>query len=427
MITALPSPPSRSDVPATFITKADALLGALPLFVTETNAVSVALTLNSTNDTSTSSVAIGTGTKTFTVTAGKSFQPGMYLVIADTAAPSTNSMFGQITSYSGTSLVMNIISVRGSGTKTAWVISQSSAGSAQAGANTDITSLASPAVADATANTQALGDNSTKVATTAYVDRAAGSKIQPILASVASSALTVSASLLTLDFRSSTLASGAVTTLSGTPSNLVISSGSTLGTVSAVQSRIVVIALNNAGTIELAAVNISGGNDLTETGVISTTAEGGAGAAGSANVIYSTTARTNVAYRVIGYIESTQATAGTWATAPSTIQGYGGQALAAMSSFGYGQTPQNMTGSRSAATTYYNTTGRTIEVHVSATGTTVGSFYVTPTVAGMVYPDNGPYEVGAGYINHYSFAVPPGASYRVALISCNITRWVELR
>lgn len=153
------------------------------------------------------------------------------------------------------------------------------------------------------------------------------SRIQPISASVAASALTISAGTLSLDFRSAMLGSGAVTTVSGTPADLVISSGSTLGTVSGQQSRLAVLALNNAGTIELAAVNIAGGNDLTETGLISTTAEGGAGAADSAGVAYSTTARANVAYRVLGYIESTQAAAGTWATAPSTIQGAGGQAM----------------------------------------------------------------------------------------------------
>jgi len=85
-----------------------------------------------------------------------------------------------------------------------------------------------------------------------------------------------------------------------------------------------VLAINNAGTIELAAVNLAGGTRLDEANLITTTAEGGAGAADSATVIYSTTARTNVAYRVLGIVRSTQATAGTWATAPSLIQGYGG-------------------------------------------------------------------------------------------------------
>ncbi len=142
MITALPSPPSTND-PSNFATKADALLAALPGFVTEANATAVAMNLNSTTDTSASSVAIGTGAKSFTVSTGKSFQSGMWLVIADTAAPSTNQMYGTVTSYdTGTgALVMNIVSVRGSGTKTAWVISQSAPGGAAVGANSDITSL----------------------------------------------------------------------------------------------------------------------------------------------------------------------------------------------------------------------------------------------------------------------------------------------
>jgi|GEM_PF-2114615 len=120
-ITPLPTPPSRS-APSTFSTLADAFLGALPTFVTEANAQAAALELNDTTDASASSVAIGTGAKTFVVTAGKSFQPGMSLMIADDAAPSTNWMHGQVTSYSGTTLVMNITAIGGSGTKTAWTI-----------------------------------------------------------------------------------------------------------------------------------------------------------------------------------------------------------------------------------------------------------------------------------------------------------------
>jgi hypothetical protein len=150
-------------------------------------------------------------------------------------------------------------------------------------------------------------------------------QIQPIsaVANTPANSLTISASLLGLEFRSATLTSGNVTSVSGTPSNLVVPSTATLGTTNAVQSRLLVLALNNAGIIELAVVNSSGVNNLSETGVISTTAIS-AGAT-SASVVYSTTARSNLAYRVLGYIESTQATAGTWVTAPSVIQGNGGQ------------------------------------------------------------------------------------------------------
>lgn len=180
-------------------------------------------------------------------------------------------------------------------------------------------------------------------------------KIQPITASAASSALTITLSPTVLDFRSATIGSGTVTTVSNSTSiSVVVPSTATLGTVSAVQSRLVVLAINNSGTMELAVTNISGGSDLSETGVISTTLI--AAASNSATLYYSTTARTSVAYRVVGYVESTQATAGTWATAPSTIQGYGGCALDAMSSIGYGQTWQTVT--RTSGTTYYNTTGK---------------------------------------------------------------------
>lgn len=238
-------------------------------------------------------------------------------------------------------------------------------------------------------------------------------QIQPISASVATNALTISASSLTLDFRSTTLGSGTVTTVTGTPSNLVVPSTATLGTINAIQSKLVVLALNNAGTIELAVINIAGGNDLTETGVITTTTISATATAN--NVAYSTTGRTGVAYRVIGYIESTQATAGTWSTAPSTIQGYGGQALAAMSTLGYGQTWQSVV--RTSGTTYYNTTGKPILFYLTANVT--GSLSVT--VNGVAMPD-----AQASNNANISIVIPPGASYSYTLVGSAQASW-ELR
>lgn len=143
-----------------------------------------------------------------------------------------------------------------------------------------------------------------------------------ISASVAANAMTITIQPQALDFRSATLGSGTLTRVRNAAAvTTVISSGSTGGTTNAVQSRIAVLALNNAGTIEAAWCNMAGASALSEEGLITTVAEGGAGAADSATTVYSTTARTNVAFRVLGYIESTQATAGTWATAPSKIQG----------------------------------------------------------------------------------------------------------
>ena len=248
------------------------------------------------------------------------------------------------------------------------------------------------------------------------------SKIQPITASVAASALTVTLNPTILDFRASPLTSGTVTTIAVPAAiSVTIPSTSTMGTVSAQQSRIVVIAINNAGTVELAAVNIAGGSVLDETTLITTTAAVAAG--NSATAYYSTTARTGVAYRVVGYVESTQATAGTWATTPSTLQGYGGQALAAMSSLGYGQTWQTVTGSRSNGTTYYNTTGKPICVSIHANNSFAGSTLLT--VNGITVSQI--YQNGAGTGTSTNIAIVPPSGTYVNSGANTAAFWAELR
>jgi hypothetical protein len=129
-------------------------------------------------------------------------------------------------------------------------------------------------------------------------------------------------------FRNPTLGTGEFEYVStASDLTLTISSGSTLGGTNGVQMDIVARVVNDAGTLRLTAENRAGGMDVSEMGVISTTAEGGSGGADSATTIYSGTAVTSKAYRTAGIIRSTQATAGTWATAPSLIQGVEGQAL----------------------------------------------------------------------------------------------------
>lgn len=243
-------------------------------------------------------------------------------------------------------------------------------------------------------------------------------------ASVSGNALTLTLNPCSLRFRSPTLGSGGVNCRAITSQlSLTVSSGSTLGTVSGQASRLVLLALDNAGTVELAVVNIAGGNKLDESNLISTTAEGGAGGADSASVIYSAIARTSRPYRVLGYIESTQVTAGTWATAPSTIQGCGGQALAAMSSLGYGQTWQSFsTAARSLGTTFYNTTGKPIMVYCRATSD--GSNSIQILIGGITFRGS----VASNSNQSTIFAiVPPGASYVIALAGGSYLECAELR
>jgi hypothetical protein len=244
-------------------------------------------------------------------------------------------------------------------------------------------------------------------------------QIQTIGATVATNALTVTFAPSILDFRASPLTSGVVNQRATTSTtSLVVPAGATLGTVSAVQSRIAVIAIDNSGVVELAVINLSGGVNLDETTLINTTAISGASSA--ANVFYSSSARTGVPFRVLGYVESTQTTAGSWASSPSTIQGSGGQALTSLGSFGFGQTWQDVSGSRVLSTTYTNSTGKPIEViHTPSTGAVTATY----TISGLSYQS----VSAAGGRTPSSFVVPNGATYSIAQSAGTVTAWIELR
>lgn len=78
---------------------------------------------NSLLATSVTSLSIATGSKVFTTQSGKSFQTGEYIIAVSAANPTVNYMFGDVTSYSGTTLTLNSTIIGGSGTKTDWIIS----------------------------------------------------------------------------------------------------------------------------------------------------------------------------------------------------------------------------------------------------------------------------------------------------------------
>lgn len=166
-----------------------------------------------------------------------------------------------------------------------------------------------------------------------------------LTASVGSSALTITltdalgntpngGSPVLIPFRNATIATGTPVWRAVTGSTtLVISSGSTLGTASSsVPFRVWVVAFDDAGTIRLGAFQtVTGGATptafapLAESSVASSTAEGGAGGADSPAVFYTGTAVSSKAYRIIAYMDwsSGLATAGTWASGPTTIQMFG--------------------------------------------------------------------------------------------------------
>ncbi len=133
---------------------------------------------------------------------------------------------------------------------------------------------------------------------------------------------------IAFDFRSAIEATGTPSELVVTGAlSLAISSGSTLGTTSAAPHRIWVVLFNDGGTARLGAICTQSYSSaaialypLADDILASATAEGGAGAADSAGVIYAGSAVSAKGMRILGYIESTQTTAGTWTTAPSKVQ-----------------------------------------------------------------------------------------------------------
>ncbi|HVI51509.1 MAG TPA: hypothetical protein VM661_09890 [Candidatus Sulfotelmatobacter sp.] len=247
------------------------------------------------------------------------------------------------------------------------------------------------------------------------------SQIHSITAAVAANALTATLQPEPLMFRNPTLTNGAPITVS-IPGALSVSvpSGATLGTVSGQQSLLALICLYNGGNPVLGVVNLAGGVDLSETNLLSATAIS-AGAT-SASTVYASVAVVSSPYRVVGLITLTEAVAGTWATAPTGVQGAGGMAMAAMQSLGFGQTWQNLTASRALGTTYYNTTGRPIFISITCSGNSgVGtSIQVNGVSTGLSGYVNG----GADLV--YTAIVPPGQSY-VATTGVVLNTWSELR
>lgn len=151
----IPDAPNRStDTQAEFDTKAEAFTAYLADdFSTDMNTYATdlaAVAIGYYSATSSTSVAIGTGSKSFTVTTGKAYAAGDYLVIADSSAPTTNFMWGQVTSYnSGTgALVFDSQAIVGSGTKTAWTINLSGAQGATGGSQLTSPNLVGTPVQD---------------------------------------------------------------------------------------------------------------------------------------------------------------------------------------------------------------------------------------------------------------------------------------
>ncbi len=134
-----------------------------------------------------------------------------------------------------------------------------------------------------------------------------------------------------IPFRHATQTDGSETVIKLTAAlSLTISAGSTLGAVDAEAARFWIVCFNDGGTLRMGAINCLEMtattqiiHPLDESTLQSSTAEGGAGAADTAGVIYTGSAVTTKAMRIIGHVTweaNALATAGLYASAPDIVQ-----------------------------------------------------------------------------------------------------------
>jgi hypothetical protein len=107
----------------------------------------------------------------------------------------------------------------------------------------------------------------------------------------------------------------------------------------------------------------------------------------------------------------------TWPS--TTVQGDAG--------IGYGQTWQNVTGSRAIGTTYTNSSGKPIEVIVSGTGNATNGLWGCTINSAVTFYS--PSAYGGGAWTYLCFIVPNGQTYQLTQQGANATlqNWSELR
>jgi len=335
----------------------------------------------------------------------------MALVLADRVQVTTSTTgTGTLTLGSAVTGFQDF-TVIGDGNTTYYTITNSTAWEVGVGTYTSSgTTLARTTIlSNSNGNTSPItlsGDSNVFVTYPAVAASDAATELRPIGATVASNAITVTLGISTVAFRSTTLTSGALAVLQNAATlSLVIAATDSFGAVTADGvRRIVILAINNAGTIELAASSLAGGVNLDETGVITT-----ATAATTLTAIKAAAVRTGVAYRIVGFIDVPFTTSVGWGSL-AVVQPIGGQALAAMSSLGYGQTWQVVT--RTSGVTYYNLTGKPLSVNRLTPGSVAGTTSSAVVInGGTSFTFAKAHSSSGNQSSAGGFVVPIGARY----------------
>ena len=204
-----------------------------------------------------------------------------------------------------------------------------------AGSNLTADRLLTVATGDADRTVTLTGNLTVSATTTVSGVNVGGHGNANITASVAANALTIAlttnagttpsaADSVDLFFRNVTAATGTRASVSVTAATtLVVPDTATLGTSNSVAFRAWIVAFNDASTVRIGIINCSNATSvypLAGWGIASSTTI--STSADSAQVFYTDSGVTSVAYVVLGYVtyESGLATAGTYASAPTRVQ-----------------------------------------------------------------------------------------------------------
>ena len=234
-------------------------------------------------------------------------------------------------------------------------------------------------------------------------------------ATVSGNALTVTLPPTTLQFKNATINGAPILVNTSAISAVTPTSGATLGSISGVVATYAVVAQYNAGSPTLCIINVGGGTNLDESGMLASTTLSGSST--SASTCYATTGVGATPYRVVGSFTATEATAGTWATAPSVVTGIGGQSGLSIGGM------QNLTAlsGLTTGTTYYSPSKPSIVMTAWALANAGALLYMTITPAGgsPIVQDGS--QGPAGYISFVGSFIPANASYIFSITSGSAT------
>jgi hypothetical protein len=184
-------------------------------------------------------------------------------------------------------------------------------------------------------------------------------------ASTASALISATLGTGKVDFRNAVLTTGTPVeyTITSALTLVMNSAAASLGATTAVATSLIYAIVYNAGNPQLAVCNLSGGLQLDETNLITTTAIGAGSTAN--NAWYSTTAITTASqYRIIGRVDATWISGTGWSS-PTLVQPVGvGQAMQnfsnSLTSSGYQKLPSGLIIQWGKSASFSSESGQTV-------------------------------------------------------------------